>query len=218
MNNILPFDYKELDYIETDGASYIDTLYVPSQNIRVNLKLKTPASIPTASTTLFYSGSGSSFYGFALSSSTISGKYKVFFRSGVFNGEYLDTLTDYEIDFNKSNFYLNNELLYEFDSTITFTCPYTLPIFCQYYASTKAINFAPNGTRVYFAKIYDDGELVRDLIPCIRVSDNEVGFYDKVNDVFYENLGTGSFTYGKVIDNPIKDVVSDINEFLRVNL
>ena len=33
-------------------------------------------------------------------------------------------------------------------------------------------------------------------IPAVRNSDSKVGMYDNVNDIFYENAGSGSFTAG----------------------
>lgn len=47
--------------------------------------------------------------------------------------------------------------------------------------------------RIYYAKIWDDGTLVRDFIPAVRNDDGVIGMYDQVNDVFYANDGTGSF-------------------------
>lgn len=41
-----------------------------------------------------------------------------------------------------------------------------------------------------------DGDLVRDFIPCYRKLDNVAGLYDMVNDEFYTNIGTGTFTLG----------------------
>ena len=75
--------------------------------------------------------------------------------------------------------------------------------------STKTINiFATGGGgdtsriagRIYNCKIYDKSTtpktLVRDFIPCYRNSDNEIGLYDLVNDMFYTNSGTGTFIAG----------------------
>lgn len=39
--------------------------------------------------------------------------------------------------------------------------------------------------KMYSFQIYDNGTLVRDLVPCIKDSDDTVGAYDIVNDVFY---------------------------------
>ena len=47
--------------------------------------------------------------------------------------------------------------------------------------------------------VNSSGTLVRDLIPCYRVSDNVTGMYDLVNDVFYANSGSGSFVCGSAV-------------------
>ncbi len=49
---------------------------------------------------------------------------------------------------------------------------------------------------LYSAKITVDGVLERDFVPCYRKSDDEIGMYDLVNDIFYTNQGTGTFTKG----------------------
>lgn len=54
--------------------------------------------------------------------------------------------------------------------------------------------------RIYNVKIYDyldNGNLIRDFIPVKRNSDDVLGMYDLVNDVFYTNSGTGSFIGGE---------------------
>ena len=53
---------------------------------------------------------------------------------------------------------------------------------------------ATNNARIYYAKIWSDGALVRDFVPAVRKADNVIGMYDRINDVFYTNDGTGSFT------------------------
>jgi hypothetical protein len=50
--------------------------------------------------------------------------------------------------------------------------------------------------KIYNVKIYTSGNLVRDFIPCYRKSDDVIGLYDLVNDAFYTNAGTGTFTKG----------------------
>jgi hypothetical protein len=47
--------------------------------------------------------------------------------------------------------------------------------------------------KLYNFKIYHNNNLIRNFIPCIRNSDNEIGLYDMVNDTFYSNIGTGTF-------------------------
>lgn len=49
--------------------------------------------------------------------------------------------------------------------------------------------------KIYYSKFYgyDGVTLVRDYVPVRRKADNVLGFYDKVNGVFYTNNGQGSF-------------------------
>ena len=53
-----------------------------------------------------------------------------------------------------------------------------------------------NTIQVYYCKIWEDGTLVRDYVPCYRKSDNVPGLFDKVENKFYENQGTVAFTAG----------------------
>jgi hypothetical protein len=50
--------------------------------------------------------------------------------------------------------------------------------------------------RLYSCKIYDNETLIRDYVPARSNSDNVLGLYDLVNDVFYTNAGTGTFIAG----------------------
>ena len=45
-------------------------------------------------------------------------------------------------------------------------------------------------------KMYDGDTLVRDLVPYYKKSIDKIGMLDKVNNVFYENEGTGEFLFG----------------------
>lgn len=52
--------------------------------------------------------------------------------------------------------------------------------------------------RWYYLKIYEDGKLVKHLIPVIDPDTNEVCMYDKVNKRYHVNIGTGTFISGGV--------------------
>jgi hypothetical protein len=52
--------------------------------------------------------------------------------------------------------------------------------------------------RLYYFQIYDNNVLVRDFVPCINAS-GEAGLYDKANNVFYGNAGSGTFEAGSAI-------------------
>ena len=46
-------------------------------------------------------------------------------------------------------------------------------------------------------KMYESEVIVRYLIPCIKLAGEVRGMYDIVNDVFYTNSGSGTFTIGE---------------------
>ena len=46
-------------------------------------------------------------------------------------------------------------------------------------------------SRIYYCKIWQNGTLLR-YIPCVNPN-GKPGFYDLVNNVFYGNVGTGTF-------------------------
>ena len=59
-----------------------------------------------------------------------------------------------------------------------------------------------SSAKLYSCKIYDNGTLVRDFIPC-QTTSGEIGLWDDVNSVFYGNAGTGTFTAGpEIIPDP----------------
>ena len=54
--------------------------------------------------------------------------------------------------------------------------------------------------RLFSFKLTDGGELKRDFVPCRK--NGEVGLWDKVEGVFYENKGTGKFFGGPAVADP----------------
>lgn len=66
--------------------------------------------------------------------------------------------------------------------------------------------------KLYSCKFYENEVLVRDFVPCYRKSDSVVGVYDKVNDVFYTNQGTGDFKAGDVVQKRVGDLVTDTED------
>jgi len=57
--------------------------------------------------------------------------------------------------------------------------------------------------KCYYFKIYDANKsLLRCFIPCVRKSDSVPGMFDTVNEVFYQNTASGSFTAGPEIELP----------------
>ena len=47
--------------------------------------------------------------------------------------------------------------------------------------------------KLYFFRMYDNGNIVRNFVPCINES-GQYGLYDYITQQFYPNKGSGSFT------------------------
>ena len=59
---------------------------------------------------------------------------------------------------------------------------------------------------MYGCKIYSNDVLVRDFIPCKNAS-GVVGMWDDVNDTFYSNAGSGTFTAGPEVKGTNKTLI-----------
>ena len=64
--------------------------------------------------------------------------------------------------------------------------------------NTNAYAGAFSNCRIYYFKVWDsNGDLVSEIKPALRLSDNAIGMYDTVRDVFLENArDQGAFTLG----------------------
>lgn len=184
-------NYTFVDYIESNGDEYINTNFVPNQDTKVETKIKTKTVSGSANRTIFGSRSGanSNHYGM-----TIGGNNCWWLGYGTTNGNTMQAVssdTIYEITKNKNATTINGTDMTPATAQ-TFTCPGNMYLFCMNQSGATA----KSSIKLYSCKIYDNGTLIRDYKPCYRNSDNVVGLLDEVNDVFYENAGTGAFTYG----------------------
>lgn len=57
-------------------------------------------------------------------------------------------------------------------------------------------NSQQSAARIWYFKMWSQGELIRDYIPCIRKSDGIAGFYDTVNRTFNPSTGSTQFIAG----------------------
>ena len=77
------------------------------------------------------------------------------------------------------------------------THQYGAGLFCSFSDVNNTPQRYCNGTLYYF-KLFVEGTLVRDLIPC-KNSNNVVGMYDVVNNVFYTSPNGNAFVAGPAV-------------------
>lgn len=190
---VLP--YIELDYIESTATQYINTLFNPSNLTKLEISFAMYNLIAyQALCGVRYSNK----YMYMLNTEGTSANNKevgYYTNYNKFNLSFStwNVKTLYIQD--KNQFSISNENGSDSRTFTTGTFTINNPIYLFGFNDGGNVERIGN-TRIYYCKIYDNGLLVRDFIPVRRKSDNEVCLYEKCNNEFYINAGTGVFTAG----------------------
>ena len=199
----IPIEYQEVEYIESSWTQYINTWLRISDGYRFVSKLLVTTAW-TGSWSMITWGYLWYFWGiyYRLYFWWIGGNqwswwtygYLNQFSNGWLSTASLNTIYDVDFSWISGNSYIevNNTSLFSSSDTYSYTSNYICPLFAI--NEVWAINIS-NWLRVYSAKYYNSNdELVRDFVPCYRKNDNVIWMYDIVNNVFYTNLWTWTFT------------------------
>ena len=171
-SRILPIDYQQLDYIESKGNQYIDTGVTANQNISIQVDgwMLTPHSLYGTTTGLNVTASsanvGGYFYYWNRNSTGAAGSSSEF-RRCVYTQR-------------KNKCFRNNKLVSSFPLQ-NFTDNQTIYLFCRHnYSTVDDIGRC----RIYSCIIWDNDIMIRNMIPCYRIVDSEIGMYDLINNKF----------------------------------
>lgn len=193
----MPIGYKILEYIQSSGTQYINTEFIPNQDTRIDIVVEPLLFQDSTLGSYFFSsayptlGSGIEFYVWSNRLSSIYNGNEIQSQSNV-----VSVNDKIRIDYNKNitNVYKDeNNIFSASHSYSNFTSNIALHLFVlpretKYYGVIK----------LYSCRIYDNGTLIRDFIPC-QNSSGVVGLWDQLNETFYSNAGTGSFAAGPVL-------------------
>ena len=187
--SVLPEGYTQVAYIQSDGNQYLDTGFQQDNNTRVTVDIQL-TEMPTTNAWIFegrMTGPTNRHGVFAYpSSGTWAGSYGS--SSGATEATY--SLNRVVIDLDKNVLTIGGTV--KTYTAQTFQSTANLVLFaCN--TSGSISNYI--SARLYSCKVYDNGQLIRDYIPCIDPS-GEAGLYDIVNGAFYGNEGTGAFVAG----------------------
>lgn len=190
---LLPNGYTQVDYIETTGTQHIDTgVY---GNLNTLLEIKASRTTLDNNNKQLASSLGNTYsitINIGPSNLTRFGTKSYSMRAH----DYITADKPSIFICNKSGITIDGNSTGNFNEDTNFTTESTLYLMGANGSSTKFPG------KLYYAKIYDNNVLIRYFIPCYRNSDNVIGLYDLVNNVFYTNQGTGVFTYGSVAPTP----------------
>ena len=170
---------EKTPYIETDGvASYIDLGFVPTANMTYEIDVLTA---PLGRASFVMSCFASRRVRFSVVADSYDGQVAFLYPT-------------------ISETFPRGRMKLEYDGTsvsvngtgYAVTVPATDAFTNLHLAET---NRTVAYLRVYYAKFWESGELIRDLVP--YSGPRGVGLLDRVNDVLYTNAGGGELTYGE---------------------
>lgn len=195
---LLPSGYTQLEYVQSDGAQYIDTEFKPNQDTRVVGDMQFMSNTSDKESALFG-------YRVAVNNQ----QYNFYQYNGTMRSPYNNSVgyttalsTDkISIDKNKNVTTVNGTVTSNVNYA-NFQCGGNMYLFALNLNGT--LSATQGGRRIYTCKIYDNGTLIRDFVPC-KNSANIIGMYDIVNAKFYQNSGTGEFTGGDEV-GPVQNM------------
>ena len=208
-NRLLPYGYRQLEYIQSTGTQYIDTGVTGNLNTRAVIDFDFILNNSTTAFSIFGArtsasnndnvgiiwGVYQSKYGLNLDFGNYT-SYRLFYETYNEN-------TKYRADISKSGRYLydsEGELIGSNTTanTTEFTSPSNLLLFKEYGEPSMTRGYTG---KIYSCKLYNGNTLIRKFIPCKNLL-GTVGMYDTVGKQFYANAGTGDFVAGPEIKLP----------------
>ena len=195
----LPSGYTQLEYIESSGTQYVDTGFKPNQDSRIVADMDIVGY--SGQSAVLGSRNGLNTGGFALFTYNNNAGYQNDYASrqnfpigGNSAGRHL-------IDKNKNTLVVDGTTI----DTVTpakFSVNHTAFLFQINNNGSNMVSGCPTSAKLYSSQLYDNGNLIRDFVPCIDPI-GTVGLYDQVDGKFYANAGTGTFTAGpEIIPDP----------------
>ena len=183
----LPSGYTQLEYIQSSGTQWIKTGVIPTINTRYYAEFEIVSidgskgiiGVVDNNCCIWYDKT--SLYG----AFTIG--YTVYARESVSNGK------KYVCELKNGSFVVNG---------VTYSIPPVSSWDNQKEAFIFDLNYngsyGKSSIKAYRCIIYDGAAKIRDYVPA-KNSSGTIGLFDIVNDVFYTNSGTGTFTAGAEI-------------------
>lgn len=184
---VIPKQVNLVNFIESSGTQCINSLFMPTENTRVEADLEFLDGNTTYNTIFGVGQTSSNQFVVYRNGANMTGQVystTTYTTSGVTNtGRHKCVLSNSLFQYGTYSAKVNSE---------SFNYTYPLYIF--------ALNSAGSVTlyahmRLYGLKIYEGNLLVRDFVPCYD-PDGVVCLYDNVNKKYYYNAGSGEFTAG----------------------
>lgn len=208
---IMQSDYQEIAYLESTGQQYMNTGIPASTTTGFSLKFQGSTGTYTSNKDNMMLGSRNSSKRFWVDFDMSNNKNdNILFGYGNYY-HVLDHVAETTDIFTMTSnldgttpgrciLYRNDVQAATYDASSDTIAGNTLNMYIFAANDTGNANFL-SYVRIYNCKLYQQGTLVRDFIPCIRRIDNVPGLLDIVNNEFYTNQGSGNFILGANVPN-----------------
>jgi hypothetical protein len=196
----LPNGYIPLQYIQSSGTQFINTNHLATQNTRTIFDyeyLNSSASWAGLFGSDNNPTNNNMGYGLFLNGTTYSCYVSNHTSGGCWNQQ-VGTWTQNQrtvLNFTHNKLIINSTA-YNLKTT-TFTTSLVPMYLFSFRRSTG--NAGVSSIRLYGCQIWEGSTLVRNFIPAKRADDSVLGLYDTVNNIFYINAGSNSFTAGPAV-------------------
>lgn len=197
---------KKQSYIQSDGSCYFLSGIIPTAKTTFEIIASYTGTVRKINETFLSCTNfmSNSTFGFFWSGGDVNGFFISYNSQKFVNSNPLDKKFNLKtkIENEKYNCYKDDDLVYSFEEVEDLEMDIQLCVFGWAYRYNDNIAYNAVG-RIFSLKIYEDSMLVRDFIPAkngktyggqIATSDC---MFDKVNQQFYVNAGSGTFTYGE---------------------
>ena len=211
--NTLPAEYTQVEHIKSTGKQFIDTEIYATETTEITMQIKFENHNSLASST------GNYFFGCSnIENQNVftasfgphidENKYNVSFWFDLgyayANGESPPSMTSQTIIENPNTLFFTSGKVswggyYRGKQTTSYEkTDYSLYLFGR--NGSESYVFERWEMVLYNCRIYEDGEVVRDYIPCYRNSDKVAGLYDLVSEAFFTSETEENFSIGEKIE------------------
>ena len=203
----IPSEYQEVEYIQSTAASpwsassswqCINTWFTHTPNTKVEIDYQYLAT--TVQQRMFGSETTNSSY----STFTTYINWGTQWARATKDWEWNRQSTSVSADTNRHTFvldkstytiYTNWSQIHSWSNAYTMTKNWQYPLTLFATRNSWYSSYIEHASaKLYSCKIRDNNTLVRDFVPCYRKSDNVIWLYDKVNNQFYTNAWSWTFT------------------------
>lgn len=219
----LPLGYTLLDYVETDGNSYIDTNLLLSNTSEFEITFQSADA--TLNTPVMGAISGGTSFtstdNLCVTYTVASGlnAYSVYCNGAAGDaneswnaGDARDKLK-HTVKYNGLNIAptLDGVDMEQLVPTTLIANTPTVTTWLFGRNNTGSGTKTQTGVRIYDFKVGG----VAHFVPCKNAS-NVIGMYDTVNGVFYQNTGTGTFVAGPAVSDPVEIYTDGLQETITI--